>query len=121
MKKGIYLALLLVGTILSAFAYSYETTVPLPGKSIAGEKIQKESLFTAYAFAHRFAAPDCTSFAIVDTNVSKEKVDNKWQEVWTIQACSRTAYVPINFEIKPDEDVYAIDPMGVRVSEKTNN
>ena len=114
MKKGICLALLLAGTIASAFAYTYETKVPLPGKSIAGEKIQQDSLFTAYAFAHRIATPDCTSFAIVDTNVSKAKVDNKWQEIWTIQACSRTAYVPINFEIKEKGTIYAIDPMGVR-------
>ena len=114
MKKGICLALLIAGTIGSVFAYSYETKVPLPGKSIAGDKIQQEALFTAYAFAHRIAPTDCTSFAIVDTNVSKEKVDNKWQEIWTIQACSTTAYVPINFEIKSKGSVYAIDPMGVK-------
>ena len=46
----------------------------------------------------------------------EEKVDNKWQEIWTIRACSRTATVPINFELKEDGGSYAIDPMGVRVS-----
>ena len=119
MKRGICLALLLSGIATAAFAaYSYDTTLPLPGKSIAGEELQRETLFTAYAFAHRIAAPDCTSFAIVDTAVSKTKVDNKWQEVWTIKACDRTATVPMNFEITPTNKIYGIDPMGVRVYKK---
>lgn len=107
--------IVMTGMISAAMAYNYDTNLPLPGKSIAGEKLQQESLFTAYMFAHRVAAPDCKAFSIIDTNVSKEKVDNKWQEVWTIKACSRTATVPINFEIKDDGNMYAIDPMGVRV------
>ena len=115
MKRGICLALLLAGVASAAFAYTYETNVPLPGKSIAGEELQKETLFTAYAFAHRIAAPDCTTFAITDTAVSKEKVDNKWQEIWTIKACNRTATVPMNFEITEKSRIYGIDPMGVRV------
>ena len=118
MKKGICLALLLAGVVSAAFAYTYDTNAPLPGKSIASEELQKDTLFTAYAFAHRIAAPDCTDFAITDTAVSKEKVDNKWQEVWTIKACERTATVPINFEITEKIQIYGIDPMGVRVYNK---
>ena len=114
MKKKLSLLLLMAGITASAYAYTYDTNVPLPGKSIAGEKLQKETLFSAYAFAHRIAPVDCTEFSIVDTNFSKEKVDNKWQEIWTIKTCSKTAYVPINFEIRDNIDVYAIDPMGVR-------
>ena len=78
--------------------------------------LQENTLFTAYMFAHRVASPDCKDFAIVDTNVSKERVDNKWQEVWTIKACTKTATVPINFELKEEGGMYAIDPMGVRVT-----
>jgi len=118
MKKGICLAIMLAGVASAAFAYSYDTALPLPGKSIADINLQKETLFTAYAFAHRIAAPDCTAFSIVDTAVSKEKVDNKWQEIWTIKACSRTAKVPMNFEIKSGSNIYGIDPMGVRVYNK---
>jgi len=114
MKKGICLAILLASAISTAFAYTYETMVPLPGKSIAGDRLQQETLFTAYSFAHRIAAPDCTSFAIVDTNVSKPKAGDSWQEVWTIKACSRTANVPINFTLGAEGATYAIDPMGVR-------
>ena len=76
------------------------------------------ALLLAGVASAAFAAPDCQSFSIVDTNVSKAKANNKWQEVWTIRACQRTANVPINFEIKEDGATYAIDPMGVRVINK---
>lgn len=114
MKKRISFALLLASIATSVFAYTYNTNVPLPGSTIASEKLQRESLFSVYAFAHRIAPTDCTSFSILDTKVSKQKVDNKWQEIWTIQTCSKTAYVPINFEIRDNVDIYGIDPMGVR-------
>ena len=68
-------------------------------------------------FAHRVASPDCKDFAIVDTRVSVEKENNKWQEIWSIKACTKTAEVPINFEIKENRGTYAIDPMSVRVFE----
>ena len=114
-KKALCSVLALAGVSAAVFAYSYDTYLPLPGKSKADKKLQENTLFTAYMFAHRVAAPDCKEFAIVDTAVSQEKVDNKWQEIWTIKACSKTATVPINFELKEDGGMYAIDPMGVRV------
>lgn len=118
MKKGICLALLLAGFVSAAFAYNYDTNLPLPGKSIADTKLQQDSLFTVYMFGHRIASPDCQNFSITDTKVSKAKVDNKWQEIWTVQACSKSANIPINFELKPEGATYAIDPMGVRVTTK---
>ena len=115
LKKALCSLVALAGLTAAVYAYSYDTNLPLPGKSIADTKLQEDTLFTAYMFAHRVAAPDCQDFAIVDTIVSQEKVDNKWQEIWTIKACSRTANVPINFELKEEGGTYAIDPMGVRV------
>jgi len=117
LKKMLCFLFAIVGVNSAVYAYNYDTNLPLPGKSIADTKLQESTLFTAYMFAHRVAAPDCKSFAIVDTSVSGDKVDNKWKEIWTIKACSRTATVPINFEIKENRATYAIDPMGVRVSE----
>ena len=117
-KKALCSLLTIVGVTAAVYAYSYDTNLPLPGKSIADTKLQEDTLFTAYMFAHRVATPDCKEFAIVDTAVSQEKVDNKWQEIWTIKACSRTATVPINFELKENGGAYAIDPMGVRVTNK---
>ncbi len=118
LKKAFCLLFVLVGVTAAVYAYNYDTNLPLPGKSIADAKLQENTLFTAYMFAHRVAAPDCKDFAIVDTEISSEKVDNKWQEIWTIKACSKTATVPINFEIKENGGMYAIDPMGVRVISK---
>ena len=116
LKKALCSLLALAGLTAAVYAYSYDTNLPLPGKSIADTKLQENTLFTAYMFAHRVATPDCKDFAIVDTAVSQEKVNNKWQEVWTIKACSKTALVPINFELKESGATYAIDPMGVRVT-----
>ena len=119
MIKKVFCSLLaLIGLATVVYAYNYDTNLPLPGKSIADKKLQENTLFTAYMFAHRVATPDCKDFAIIDTNVSNEKVDNKWQEIWTIKACSRTATVPINFEIKENSETYAIDPMGVKVTKE---
>ena len=118
MKKALFSLIAVTALTSAVFAYNYDTNLPLPGKSIADTKLQENTLFTAYMFAHRVATPDCQNFAIVDTNVSKEKVDNKWQEIWTIKACSRTATVPINFSIGEEGGTYAIDPMGVRVVNK---
>ena len=117
MKKAIFSIVALLGLTTAVFAYNYDTNLPLSGKSIADQKLQENTLFTAYMFAHRVATPDCKSFAIIDTAVSQEKVDNKWQEVWTIKACSKTALVPINFELNEKGGTYAIDPMKVRVLE----
>lgn len=117
-KKTLCSILALAGVTAAVCAYTYDTNLPLPGKSIADTKLQQDSLFTVYMFGHRIATPDCQNFAIVDTQVSKAKVDNKWQEIWSVRACSKTANIPINFELRPDGATYAIDPMGVRV---TNN
>ena len=115
MKKVMFSIIALLGLTTAVFAYNYDTNLPLPGKSIADQNLQENTLFTAYMFAHRVATPDCKSFSIIDTAVSQEKVDNKWQEVWTIKACSKTALVPINFELNEKGGTYGIDPMKVQV------
>ena len=117
MKRIIFSIIALLGLTTAVFAYNYDTNLPLPGKSIADTKLQENTLFTAYMFAHRVAPANCKDFAIIDTNVSEEKVDNKWQEIWTIKACSKTAFVPIDFTLKESGAVYAINPRGVRVTE----
>lgn len=117
MKKILCLGLLIAG-ISAAYAYNYETSLPVPGKTIADEKLQQETMKTVYMYTHRVATPDCKAFVITDTAVSKAKADNKWQEIWTVQACSKTAKIPVNFELKDEGAVHAIDYMGVKVSTK---
>ena len=113
MKKVLSLALLLAGITGAAYAYNYDTTVPLPGKSIADKNLQSEMLFPIYMFGLRVATPDCHDLSITDTKVTKAKVDNTWQEVWTVKACQKTANIPINFNLNTNAK-FAIDPMGVR-------
>ena len=79
---------------------------------------ETEVLQPVYAYALRVAAPECQSLSILDTKLSKEKVDNAWQEVWVVKACSKKAAIPINFTIQEDKTEYAIDPMGVKVKDK---
>ena len=117
MKKGLFLLTVFLSFVSTGFAYNYDTNLPLPGKTIADEQLQKDSLFTIYMFAHRIAKPDCKDFSIIDTNISSDKVDNKWEEIWTIKACTRVADVPITFETKESGSTYAIGSMGVRVTE----
>ena len=119
MLKKALCTVVALGTITTvAYAYSYDTNLPLNGNSIADVKLQENTLFSAYMFAHRAATPDCKAFSISDTEVSLEKIDNKWQEIWTIKACSKNVKVPINFELKEEGATYAIDPINVKVSEE---
>lgn len=117
LKKIICTLLTLSGISTIAFANDFENKLPLAGKTITSQELQKESIFTVYAFSQRVAPQNCTEFDIIDTEVSKEKVDNKWQEIWTVKTCSKTARIPIDFEIKSNYNIYAIDAMGVRVTE----
>ena len=118
LKKALCSIVTLVVLTTVVHAYSYDTNLPLAGNSIADVKLQENTLFSVYMFAHRAATPDCKAFSITDTEVSAEKVDNKWQETWTIKACSKNVRVPINFELKEDRATYAIDPINVKVSEE---
>lgn len=118
MKKTLCLTMMLAGMVSAVYAFDCETTVPLPGETMLDEKMQTEVLQPVYAYALRVAAPECQSLSILDTKLSKEKVDNAWQEVWVVKACSKKAAIPINFTIQEDKTEYAIDPMGVKVKDK---
>ena len=115
MKKGL---LVLVATALTtaAFAYSYDTKVPVPGKTLADGRLQSEMLFPVYAYGLRIAAQDCHEFAITNTEVSKQKENGNWEEIWTVKACTRTARIPIRFSTTENGTDFAIDPMGVKVA-----
>ena len=46
-KKALCSLLAVAGIAAAAYAYSYDTNLPLPGKSIADTKLQENTLFTA--------------------------------------------------------------------------
>ena len=115
MKKGLLL-LLAAAFVLPAFAYNYDTKVPVPGKTLADGKLQSEMLFPVYAYGLRVAAPDCKDFAITNTEVTKPRDGGAWEEIWTVKACTRTARIPIKFTTTEQGTDFAIDPMGVKVA-----
>ncbi len=119
MKKTLCLTMMLAGVVSAAYAFDYETAVPLPGETILDEQMQTKVLQPVYAYALRVAAPECQSLSIIDTKLSKEKVDNSWQETWVVKACSKKAAIPINFTINEDSTTdFAIDPINVKVKDK---
>lgn len=112
--RALILSLIIAST--AVFAYNFDNTLPLKGKSIADSKLQSEAMMPIYYYSLRVAAQGCQDFAIVNTEVSKAKADNKWSEIWTVKACTRTARIPINFTQKADGTDYAIDYMNVKVA-----
>ena len=112
-KLKLFLGALIVCTVttIAAYAYTYDITIPVKGKTQASEQLQRDSMFTIYSFALRVASPSCQNFSIADTKVTKAKKDGQWEETWTIKACEKTAYVPVIFT---DKGTYTVNPMGVK-------
>ena len=46
LKKALFSILALAGVTAAVYAYSYDTNLPLPGKSIADVKLQENTLFS---------------------------------------------------------------------------
>lgn len=116
MKKGLLMLIAAAAITTVAYAYTYNTQVPVPGKTLADGKLQSEMLFPVYAYGLRIAAPDCKDFSITDTVVSKAKENGAWEEIWTVKACTRTARIPVKFTTTESGTDFAIDPMGVKVA-----
>ena len=112
--KMMLLSVALITT--SVFAYNFDKTIPLPGKSIADSKLQSEVMMPIYYFGLRVCKPGCQDFVISDTEVSKAKENGVWEEIWTVKACERTARIPIAFTQTVDGAEYAIDYMNVKVA-----
>ena len=108
--------LLLIMTVAAVYAYDFDSTIPVKGASITDSRLQSEMIMPIYYYSLRVAEPDCQNFAITDTEVSKTKENNMWSEVWTVQACTRTAKIPVNFTQGVDKTDFAIDYMNVKVA-----
>lgn len=117
LKNKLLLSLISLFAISTvAFAYNYDTNLPLPGKSLANVELQGETLFPVYSYTLRVATPECKDFSVINTEVSKQKKDNSWEEIWTVKACSVTARIPITFTENDGKAFYAIDPINVKVT-----
>ncbi len=116
MKKVQLLVLSLLMLSATAFAYNFDNTIPVKGKSITDSQLQSSMIMPIYYYSLRVAAQGCEDFAIVNTEVSKPKNNNAWSEIWTVKACTRTTRIPINFKQGAEKTEYAIDYMNVKVA-----
>lgn len=114
--KVFFIALALVITSAAAFAYyNFIADVPLPGKTIASPELQQDTIFAVGAYGLRIATKNCFTVQITNTEVSKPKKDNKWEEIWTLKVCERVGRLPIEFTINEDgTGSYALDYMNIK-------
>ena len=69
-----------------------------------------------YYYSLRVAEQGCQDFKIANTEVSKAKANNTWNEIWTEKACKTTARIPIIFNQTAEGTDYTIDYMNVKVA-----
>ena len=114
--KALVLSLALLITTAGAFAYyNFIADVPLPGKTIASPELQQDTIFAVGAYGLRIATKDCFTVAITNTEVSKPKKNNTWEEIWTLKVCERVGRLPIQFTINEDgTSSYALDYMNIK-------
>lgn len=100
----------------TAFAYyNFIGDVPLPGKTIASPQLQQDTVFSVGAYGLRIATKDCFTVAITNTEVSKPKKDNTWEEIWTLKVCEREGRLPIQFTENADgTGTFALDYMNIK-------
>ena len=85
-KIKVFLLALAMFTTTSVFAYyNFIGEVPLPGKTIASPQLQQDTIFSVGAYGLRIATKDCFTVAITDTQISKPKKNNTWEEIWTLK------------------------------------
>ncbi len=102
MKKYFIISILLIG--LSTLAAN---TLPLPGQSLANEKLQADTIMTAYAAAGTFV-PACSNYSVTDTKVLRQPANGSWKEEWVINACGNKVFVPITFILDSSGATYSI-------------
>lgn len=114
--KALVLSLAVLLTTAGAFAYyNFVADVPLPGKTIASPQLQQDTIFAVGAYGLRIATKDCFTVVITDTEVSKPKKNNSWEEIWTLRVCERVGRLPIQFTIAEDgTSSYALDYMNIK-------
>ena len=115
-KIKIFLSALALMVTTSAFAYyNFIGDIPLPGKTQASTQLQQTTMFSVFSFGLRIATKDCFTIAITDTEISKPKNGDTWEEIWTLKACERVGRLPIEFTQNADgTGTFAIDYMNVK-------
>lgn len=105
---------LLVSTTAFAY-YNFIGDVPLPGKTIASPQLQQDTIFSVGAYGLRIATKDCFTVEIANTEISKPKKGNTWEEIWTLKVCEREGRLPIQFTENADgTGTFALDYMNIK-------
>lgn len=98
----------LLGLLIGCTAMA-QNTLPLPGQSLANEKLQADTLMTSYAAAST-KVPNCKNFSVITTKVLKHPSNGYWKEEWQINACGKNVFVPITFILDKTGATFAISP-----------
>ena len=125
MKKFLKGFLLILPIVLSnnCIASDFNYNVPLPGGSIANSKLQYDTIMPVYASVGTIARK-CQKMRIVNTQViitpydlkiqNNKTVGGKWEELWTVEACSKQYDVPVKFVLDPTGATYMISPNNIQ-------
>lgn len=100
------------------YARGYDMNLPLPGNSIANDKLQFEVVNDIYERSIK-KYPACTDYKIINTqivhypyDVKKKKgkyISGYWKEMWSVKACDRVFQVPLTFYLNKKKTTYVID------------
>ena len=113
--KAFLLAIALFTTTSAIAYYNFIGDVPLPGKTIASPQLQQDTIFSVGAYGLRIATKDCFTVAITNTEVSKPRKGNSWEEIWTLIVCEREGRLTIEFTENPDgSGAFALDSMNLK-------
>lgn len=106
---------------ICSFAQNYGN-YSLPGNSVANTKLQQDTLGTVF-MAVATKEKDCKNMRVTNTKVTKQPYDLKykgqqivggyWDEIWTVNACSKTYDVPIKFILDETGASYVISPKNI--------
>ena len=81
MKKLQLLILSLLMVSSAVFAYNFDNTIPVKGKSITDSQLQSSMIMPIYYYSLRVAAQGCQDFAIVNIAYSTQSDINKLNKV----------------------------------------
>lgn len=106
----------------TVFAQGFNTSLPLPGASVANTKLQYDTLQPVY-MAVGTKALNCSNMKVIDTKVTKQPYNLKyrgqqvvgglWDELWSVNACSKIYDVPIKFILDDTGASYVISPKNI--------
>ena len=118
MKNIVSILIIMFITAGISYARGYDFNFPLPGESIANDRLQYQVVTDIYQNAAR-KYPACLNYNVINTqmvhypyDVKKKKgkyVAGYWKEIWSVKACDSVIQVPLTFYIKKNKTIYSYD------------